>query len=62
MMSEAQKKAATKWETEKTTQIKFKFHNDHDADILKRLNEVGNKQGYVKYLIRQDIMKAKGGK
>ena len=37
------------------TQVKFSFNNESDADILKKLFEVPNKQGYVKSLIRADI-------
>lgn len=33
----------------------FRLHKVKDGDIIKRLGEVGNKQGYVKELIRKDI-------
>lgn len=35
--------------------MQFRFNRNTDADILKRLEEVGNKQGYIKSLIRADI-------
>ena len=38
-----------------TTQMMLKFNNVLDTDILERLNEVGNKQGYIKRLIRNDL-------
>lgn len=38
-----------------TTQMMLKFNNTLDADILERLNEVGNRQGYIKRLIRNDL-------
>lgn len=38
-----------------TTQIKLKLNDMTDADILKKLNEQKNKQGYIKGLIRKDI-------
>ena len=38
-----------------TTQMMLKFNNTLDADILERLKEVGNKQGYIKRLIRSDL-------
>ena len=41
----------------KTTRVVLQFHNDIDADILTKLNQVGNKQGYIKRLIREDINK-----
>lgn len=36
-------------------QITFKFNRDYDADILEKLDEVENRQGYIKELIRADI-------
>lgn len=57
MASEAQKKAQAKYDAENTVQIKLKLHKRRDADILQRLDEVGNKQGYIKDLIRADIDK-----
>lgn len=38
-----------------TTQLKLKLNLKTDTDILKKLEEVGNKQGYIKALIRADI-------
>lgn len=31
------------------------LHRENDADIIKRLDSVENKQGYIKALIRYDI-------
>ena len=39
-------------------QIKFNFSMQYDADILEKLDSVGNKQGYIKDLIRADIARA----
>lgn len=55
MTSEAQKRAKEKYDRLNTTQIKLKLNNNTDADILKKLENVPNKQGYIKNLIRQDI-------
>lgn len=55
MTSESQKKANAKYDAKNTKQIKLKLNTTTDADILKRLNEVDNKQGYIKELIRKDI-------
>lgn len=60
METEAQKRARLKWEATNTVQVKLKLHTTNDADVIKRLEEVPNKQGYIKDLIRQDI--AKSGK
>lgn len=31
------------------------LHSENDADIIKRLDSVENKQGFIKALIRDDI-------
>ena len=38
-----------------TRQIRLKLNLKTDKDILDKLDEVGNKQGYIKELIRQDM-------
>jgi len=50
--------AHDRYDKANTTPIKFKFNNKTDADILKQLQAVGNKQGYIKRLIREDIARA----
>ena len=52
--TEAQKRANVKYNREKTTLITIRL-TQHDADILAKLDEVPNKQGYIKDLIRADI-------
>lgn len=53
--TEEQKKKIAEYDAEHTIQVKMKLNKTHDADIIKKLNEVGNKQGYIKDLIRKDI-------
>ncbi len=53
--SEALKKAQEKYKKEKTKIVNIRLHNDKDADIIQKLDEVGSKQGYIKALIREDI-------
>lgn len=53
--SEAQKRASTKYDAENTKQIMLKLNTKTDKDILERLERVGNKQGYIKRLIRKDM-------
>ena len=60
MMTEAQKRAKARYEAQAMTQVKLKLHKKNDADILEALERSGNKQGYIKALIRADI-KAKSG-
>ena len=56
-VSEAQKRAIAKYDNANTKQIKMKLNTTTDADILAKLEEVGNIQGYIKQLIRADISK-----
>ena len=48
-------KAQLKYDEANTTQVKLKLNNKTDADILDWLNQMKNKQGYIKELIRRDI-------
>lgn len=57
MASEAQKKASEKYDKKNTRNIMFKFNLKNDADILKKLDSVDNRQGYIKMLIRNDMNK-----
>ncbi len=57
---EARLKANMKYQAANTTQIKFTFNHKTDADILTKLESVGNKQGYIKALIRADIAQEAG--
>ena len=58
MTTDSQKKASAKWEAKNTVQIKLKLHRRNDRDILDKLDSSGNKQGYIKKLIRDDIAKS----
>lgn len=55
MASEAQKRAIAKYDATHTKQIRLKLNLRTDADILNKLESVGNTQGYIKGLIREDI-------
>ena len=44
-----------KWQNENTKVIQLRLNVINDADVLEKLNSVGNKNGYIKYLIRKDI-------
>ncbi|WP_206460250.1 hypothetical protein [Anaerovorax sp. IOR16] len=39
-----------------TVQIKLKLNANTDREILDKLNNVENKQGYIKELIRKDML------
>ena len=50
-----QKIAHDKYDREHCRKIMLKLNKKHDADILQKLDEVGNMQGYIKGLIRTDL-------
>ena len=47
--------AQEKYDAKNTKQVKLKLNLTTDADILARFEQVGNVQGYIKRLIREDI-------
>lgn len=55
MQTEAQKRASMKYDQANTKQINLKLNLTTDADILEKLKEVDNTQGYIKGLIRRDL-------
>ena len=55
MATEAQKRASAKYDKANTKSVLLKFNTTNDADILTMLDEVDNRQGYIKGLIRNDI-------
>ena len=56
MTSEAQKRASRKYDANNTKQILLKLNLKTDADILDHLDKVESKMGYIKELIRKDIL------
>lgn len=54
-MPTAQVTASMKWNEKNIKQIKLNLNRKTDADIIARLEGIGNKQGYIKELIREDI-------
>ena len=46
-----------RYDAKNTTRIAIKLNKKTDADILEALERSGNKQGYIKALIRADITK-----
>lgn len=57
MVTDAKKRANEKYDKANTKQIKLKLNIRTDEDIIDRLDNVDNKQGYIKGLIREDIGK-----
>jgi hypothetical protein len=56
-MTPAEKRAKEKYDSKNTVQIKLKLNLKTDKDILETLKRSGNKQGYIKRLIREDLQK-----
>lgn len=55
--SEAQKRASAKYRREHVKQVVVSFY-PAEADILKHLQGQSNKAGYIKDLIRRDMLGA----
>lgn len=58
-MTLAEKRAKDKYDKANTKQVKLKLNVKTDADIIEALELSGNKQGYIKKLIREDLQKRK---
>ena len=56
-VSKAQLRAQAKYDKDNTVQIKLKLNKKTDADIIARLAAADNRQGYIKELIRLDILR-----
>lgn len=56
-MTPALIKAQKKYNKEKTKSFILKLNRQADADVIERLEQAENKQGYIKNLIRKDIKK-----
>lgn len=55
MVTEAQKKAAKKYDDNNTVMVSIKLNKKTDADIVRHIKKFDNKQAYIKSLIREDI-------
>ena len=55
MTSSAKLKAQYKYDKENTRQVMLKLNKTSDADVLMKLDNTDNRQGYIKELIRNDI-------
>ena len=51
--SEAQQRAAEKYDRENTVRMSLKFNKHTDTDILTALESSGNKQGLIKAALRE---------
>ena len=60
MATEAQIRAQAKYDKSNTRQVVLKLNVNTDADILARLDDTSNKQGYIKNLVRSDMRNSSG--
>lgn len=60
MVSEAKKRAQLKYDKENTRQIILKLNTKTDADVIGKLDSVGNKQGFLKDLVRTSLRRDDG--
>lgn len=58
MQTDAQKRAQIKYDAANTVQYHFKFNRKTDADIIDFLDKIGNKQGFIKRAIRNEMKNA----
>lgn len=54
-MSTSHTKTVNAYHKRATRQYHLELHKKNDADIIRKLDTVANKQGYIKELIRADI-------
>lgn len=54
--SDAQKRAVAKYDAANTKKITLKLNRTTDADILAKLETVGNVQGFIKECIRKALL------
>ncbi len=54
-MTPAEKRAKAKYDENNTIQVKLKLNLNTDKDVIEALERSGNKQGYIKELIRKDL-------
>lgn len=57
MATEAQLKAGRKYDKANTRQVHLKLNRHTDEDVLRKLDSVPSKQGYIKGLIRADLQR-----
>lgn len=48
-----------RWDKANTVVVTLKLNRNTDADIIEKLEETYNRQGYIKQLIRDDIYNIK---
>ena len=62
MPTAAEKAAVARYKAANTKQIKFVLNKNTEPDLIAHLESISNVQGYIKSLIRSDIMKKENKK
>ena len=62
VMATKESKASMKYDEKHTEDVRIKLNKKTDKEILRKLDNVGNKQGYIKRLIKNDITKNKANR
>ena len=57
--TEAQLRAIAKYDAANMKKYLLKLNRKTDSDVIDRLEQVENRQGYIKALIRKDIAEGK---
>lgn len=57
--TKAQLKATAKYQKKNTRMFTLRLNLNTDMDIIEKLEQVSNKQGYIKQLIRTDNKKVR---
>ena len=60
MATDAEKRAKARYDA-KTTQIALRLRNEGDADVIRKLESVGNKTEFIRGLIRDYILEHPNG-
>lgn len=47
--------SSAKYEREKLLRVMVKFHREHEADLVERMEQQENKAGYLKRLVKEDL-------
>jgi uncharacterized protein YpiB (UPF0302 family) len=55
--SDAQLRAVRKYNDANTVLVQIRLNHKNDADIIRQLEQVNSKAGYIKALIREDMNK-----
>lgn len=60
MATEAQRKASRAYQQRNCTQVLLRLNTKTERDIIEALEASGNKAGYLKRLVREDLARRAG--